>query len=280
MFSFASRCPFPRIRIVPIALLTIIFLTSLPVSAQQASAPEHPAIRQILAMVQAGVGDDVIVARIQQMEAVPELSGEEIARLRQNGVSDRVLLELVQRAHVGEDARSTSHAPSSSPDSSSRTARLRVVIESSFPVTYYEVEVSGQIVATRGESFEGTSEPGRILKQPLPFRLVKPAVAYEDEVEPGEHRVLVGFSVCRVEEDPNDDWMEYSRQQYISSGVQAEDGPGPTKAWSANQAAVCRVEEGQLCVVSAQFGKRSPTRFGGLPIYSVTYRVKVSPMCR
>lgn len=253
-----------------IALYLYGVLISSSAAAQTDPVLEHPVIREVVEMVEAGVGDEVIIARIGQMSDLPSLSGDAIAALKRKGVSDRVLLELVQNAR-GEDT-----APKASPRAEGASV-LRVILESPFPVSFYEIAVDGRVVATRGETYEGQSEPGRALRQPRSFRVDGAESAYEEAIEPGEHRILVGFEVSRVEDDRRDDWMEYGRQQYVSSGVRAEEKDSAEKNWGANHVAICRVEVGQVCVVNVRFDSKSPTRFGGLPVYSVTYQVEMSP---
>jgi hypothetical protein len=221
-------------------------------------------------MVEAGVGDEVIIARIRQMTDLPSLSGDAIAALKRKGVSDRVLLELVQGARSGGTA-------AEGPLGTEGASKLRVIIESPFPVSFYEIVVDGRTVATQGERYEGESEPGRALKQPRTFRVDETHSAYDGSIEPGEHKILVGFEVSGVEGDRRDDWGEYARQQYVSSGVHAEENDRAGRNWGANHAAICRVEKGQVCLVNVRFDSKSATRFGGLPVYSVTYDVETSP---
>jgi hypothetical protein len=144
-------------------------------------------------------------------------------------------------------------------------------------VSFYEIAVDDRVVATRGAQYEGQSEPGRALKQPRTFRVDETGSAYEETVTPGEHKILVGFEVSRIEEDRRDDWGEYSRQQYVSSGVRAEAKDRAGRNWGANQAAICRIDAGRVCVVNVRFDSSSPTRLGGLPVYSVAYQVETSP---
>lgn len=265
-----------QLRSVPTWLMLAVSLTlaSAAASANQASIQEHPVIGEIVSMIEADVSQEVIVARILQMEAVPTLTGEEIAALKRWGVTDVVLLALVRAATPGSP-RLGAPAAESMADRAVASSAIRVMIAPSFPVTHYEVSVDDLTVATRGALLVGESEPGRILKRPQRFSLEESVVAFEGEVTPGEHPVLVGFAVTRVDEDPTVNWMEYSRQRYITSGVRAAEGPGPGRGWSANTAVPCSVESGQVCVVTVQFEKKSPSRFGGLPVYSVTYQVDV-----
>lgn len=276
-------------RPVPTWVLLAVSLTlaSAAASAGQTSILEHPAIGEVVSMIEADVSQEVIVARILQMEAVPTLTGEEIVALKQRGATDLVLLALVRAGApdappFGDPAAESTTDLTATPgrtvtsDRTVASSAIRVLIASSFPVTHYEVSVDDISVATRGELFEGESEPGRVLKRPKSFSLEEPAVAFEGDVAPGEHAVLVGFAVSRVNEDPTVNWMEYSRQRYATSGVRAAEGPGPGRGWSANTAVPCSVASGQTCVVTVRFEKKSPSRFGGLPVYSVTYQVDIA----
>ncbi len=257
-------------------LPVLVTLASATVSAEQRDLPEPPVVGEVVAMIEAGVGEAVIVARIQQMPAVPTLTGEEIARLKKRGATEAVLLALVgAAAPTAEGPAVAVDAPTAGGRVMSST--IRVILASSFPVTHYEVFVDGLGVAARGKVFEGQSAPGRILKRPERFDLDEPVVAYEDTVEPGDHSVRVGFAVSRVDEDSTTtNWMDYSRQRYRTSGVRAIDDRSQERGWSVSEAVSCQVGPGQLCVVTVQFGKRSPSRFGGLPIYAVTYEAVVT----
>ncbi len=190
-------------RLVGLSLMLAVSLTlaSAAASADQASILEHPVIGEIVSMIEADVGQEVIVARILQMEAVPTLTGEEIAALKRRGVTDVVLLALVRAATPGSP-RLGAPAAESTADRAVASSAIRVMIAPSFPVTHYEVSVDDLTVATRGTLFVGESEPGRILKRPQRFSLEESVVAFEGKITPGEHSVLVGFAVTRVDEDP------------------------------------------------------------------------------
>ncbi|MDP7692571.1 MAG: hypothetical protein QGG89_12105 [Vicinamibacterales bacterium] len=263
-------------RAVGLVLPVLLTLAAATVSAEQRVLREPPAVAEVVAMIEAGVGEAVIVARIQQMAAVPTLTGEEIARLKERGATEAVLLALVgAAAPTAEGPEVAAGAPMAG--GRVRSSTIRVILAPSFPVTHYEVLVDGLAVVARGTVFEGQSEPGRILKRPKRFDLNEPVVAYEDTVAPGDHAVRVGFAVSRVDEDSTtNNWMDYSRQRYRTSGVRAIDDRSAERGWSVSEAVSCQVGPGQLCIVTVQFDKRSPSRFGGLPIYAVTYEAVVT----
>ena len=260
-----------RVAAIALFLLTLTATTAAP-AAQEASALRHPALQEVLAMLAANLGEEVILARVVRLEAVPPLSGQALADLKSRGASDRLLLALLA---ANRDVDGTEPVSPSVSPSSPAAARLRIVIAPSFAVTQYRVAIDGESVHTEGTVPEGRSEPGRILRQPHRIALDEPRVAWDGEVAPGTHAVQVGYAMVRVEVDPHDDWLEYSRQSYSASGVRLPD-QADGDGWSLAAPALCEVAATQVCEVVATFGKRSPTAFGGLPHYSVSYDVSVT----
>jgi hypothetical protein len=239
----------------------VLLVAALATAAQEPPQLRHPAVHEVVSMLEAGLGEEVILARVAQLRDLPTLSGDTLAALKTRGASDRMLLVLVDG---GDAARA--------PAAAGTDAWLRVVVAPSFPVTQLGVSVDGQTVATRGVLPQGESEPGRILRQPRQIPLDEPLVVWEGEAAAGAHLVQLGFGVARVEVDPDDIWLEYSRQTYAASGVLLPGQP-PRDGWQTGQAAVCTLAVGQVCEVVARLDKRSPTRFGGLPAYFVSYAV-------
>lgn len=258
------------------------------------TALEHPAIREILAMTEAGVGEAVILARIDQIDSWPELTGEEIAALKKKNVGDRVLLRLVERAGADsepepEPQSEPAAAPVPAPVSPSAepaeaveaTAaesppRLRVELATDFPIHWVEVRVDGRRVAELGELLSGESDPAGILSPPARLRFRDSRVVYEGDVKPGERRVEVSYAVTEVEADPDDEWSEYSRQSYSSAGVWASE-KRPEGRWTAAKSAKCVARAEQTCHVIAKTSRKAKTRFGGEPVYGLSYRVSPEP---
>ena len=82
-------------------LLILVMPCAVAVAAVGAlpdGVPEHPALAEVVAMAEAGVADVVILKRLDQIQSVPELDGHALAALRSAGVTDRVLLQLVEMA--------------------------------------------------------------------------------------------------------------------------------------------------------------------------------------
>ena len=259
------------------------------------TALEHPAVREILAMTEAGVGEAVILARIDQIDSWPELTGEEIAALKKKNVGDRVLLRLVERAGVDSEPEpepqfepaaapvpapvSPSAEPAEAVEAVEATAaesppRLRVELATDFPIHWVEVWVDGRRVAELGELLSGESDPAGILSPPARLRFRDSRVVYEGDVEQGERRVEVSYAVTEVEADPDDEWSEYSRQSYSSAGVWAS-GKRPEGRWTAAKSAKCVARAEQTCHVIAKTSRKAKTRFGGEPVYGLSYRVSV-----
>lgn len=268
------------------------------------TALENPAVREILAMTEAGVGEAVILARIAQIDSWPELTGEEIAALKKKKVGDRVLLRLVERAGAAPETRPEPRSepepepsqrsepapapapvpapPPAEPDGATAATaaetppRLRVELTTDFPVHWVEVRVDGRRVAELGELLSGESEPAGILSPPVRLRFRDSRVVYEGDVKPGERRVEVSYAVTEVEADPDDEWSEYSRQSYASAGVWAS-GKRPEGRWTAAKSAKCVARAEQTCHVIAKTSRKAKTRFGGDPVYGLSYRVSPEP---
>jgi len=269
-------------RPVQVALLAVTIALTLPAAAQESpSALDNPAIQEVLAMVEAGVSKDVMTARITKIGAFPELDGRELAELKRRGIPDSVLLLMLQLTAP------TAVAPTGSAEGPQAGAEpeapipeglglVRVVVERPIRVTYYEVVVTGELVHSEGRLWEGSVGAGRHLKRPTFVRGRDPILAYQSPVDPGSHAVGVGFAVSTVEGAPSDEWSEYAGEHYETRGIRATADDLPGGAPVGNPGAECQVFAGQVCEVVATFEKTSPSRLGGLPIYSVHYRVEVN----
>jgi hypothetical protein len=245
------------------------------------SAFDHPAVRDVLAMVEADVAENVMTARVVKLGSFPELDGRELAELKRRGVPDSVLLLMLQ---MTTPSRTTPYAPSGGqqaglePDAPvpEGLGLLRVVVKRPIRVTFLEVAVGGEAVHTEGNLWEGSVGAGQHLKRPVFVRGTEQIVAYQSPVDPGSHNVAVGFAVSTVEEDPSDEFGEYAGEHYQTRGIRATGAPLAGQAPMGNPGVECQVFEGQVCEVVATFEKTSPSRLGGLPIYSVHYLVEVT----
>ena len=209
---------------------------------------EHPSILEVLAMVDAGVGEDVVVARVERLTGVPVLAGADIAALKKRGVPDSVLLALVERSQPG----SVNGAPSTS---SSGGASIRVQAESGFPVSYWEVVVNGRTVAEDGEVRPPIVEDAAELPARLALR--GPETLFEGDVAPGRHLVYAGFAVTRGT----------SRQ--VTTRVRAGE---VDRTLEQNRGTVCNVDPGELCIVTVRFRKDGSGWLpGGPAVYVVSY---------
>ena len=261
-----------RLAVWCIPCLLILALTAS--SAGSPTALDDPAIEEVLVMSEAGVSREVILARVARLDRVPVLSGEDLAALKQRGVDDAVLLELVRR---GGEPLAVPEVPTSTDASRPATgaARIRVVTQPDFPVTYFEVAVGRDVVASEGILLRGESDPGGILKRPKQMRFSSPHVLYEADVAPGAHDVRVGFAVTTIAEDPDDEWSEYSQQRYINSGVALDEPYDQSGSWSTAGAANCEVAEGQVCEVVVLATGTKGGRLGGRLLYKLNYEVRV-----
>ena len=75
-------------------LIIAIFTASILTLASCATAPPRPpapTIPDVIAMAKSGMPADEIISRMEQSNAVYRLQGSDYARLRQDGVPDKVL---------------------------------------------------------------------------------------------------------------------------------------------------------------------------------------------
>ena len=89
------------------ALLILFVALAGSVVAAPSDSPvpwkQDPAIREVLTMTEAGVGADVMQARLRKMEHVPVLDGDQIAELKSLGVPDTVLLAALTHGRVMQE---------------------------------------------------------------------------------------------------------------------------------------------------------------------------------
>ncbi len=64
--------------------------------AQGSSNLKHQSVVEVLAMVDAGLGEGVILARVEKIGVFPELNGSDLAALAERGVPEAVLIRLVE----------------------------------------------------------------------------------------------------------------------------------------------------------------------------------------
>lgn len=78
--------------------LAAVTLLALPatVGAQTQQSNQPLAVRDLVALHQAGLGDDVLVALIEAHNAVFNLGYVEIVDLRKQGLSERVLIKMIE----------------------------------------------------------------------------------------------------------------------------------------------------------------------------------------
>jgi len=255
-----------------IALATILALLGLAgvAVAGEESALDDPAVAQVMAMAEAGMSDQVVLAKARQIGAFPVLSGSDLAKLKDLGVSDQVLVFMID--HPRGSAPPAPTEPAATEDTE---GGVRVIIERGTNITYYEVAIDGEIVQHAGKLWEGKSDAGVMLRRPRVLRGDRIFTAYEASLEPGTHEIAVGFALSTVESDPNDEWGEYAGESYLTRGIRAVGKPLPNEKDGDNPGAACTVAAGRICEVTAHLEGRKPTALGGLPEYSVSYDVRI-----
>lgn len=271
------------IRCFVVALTTLICCAALCI-AEEASNLVDKRVQQVLTMAEGELPLDVIIIKINDIGSFPELSAGDLVALKEANVPGQALVLMIQL----EETPTPSDPPPApvpstvteipSPQTASSSA-IRVTIQRPFRITYYEVYVDGELMAQRGKLWDGTSDPGQKLKRPsfLGTRKETTIDALNIDATPGQHEISVGIAVSWVEDDsePLDDFDNFSQEFYVNRGVRGITTDGHHGEWGQNTSVSCTVEAGQTCSVVATIEKRSPTKFGGLPIYSVSYETTV-----
>jgi len=259
-------------------------------------ALEDERVQEILTLARAGIPASVILAEVEDIGSFPELDADDLVALHEAGVSEEAMVRMIQlgaKAPV-EPAPSVAAAPAPAPVQTGGAAaapvtdvpeptvadpagRIEVVLKRDFRITFYEVLIDGETNASSGRLWEGESEPGMMLRRPGRVRKDNTFTALDLDVEPGSYEVAVGFAVSVVEDDPDlsDEWGKFTVEQYINRGVRASASPEDPVAgeWGTPAAIDCTVAAGETCTVTATLERRAPTRFGGIPVYNVSYTV-------
>jgi hypothetical protein len=253
--------------------MTLGLATSVGLAAAS-DALHNPAVQEVLVMADAGLEQSVIFARVEAIGAFPELDGHDLAELKRRGVSDAILLRIIELGTPdGRPSQNETPIPEQTlagDDSGS----IRVYVERPFRITYYEVTLDGKLVHTIGEIHEGSASAGRKLKRPVAISQSERFVAFEGTMAPGTTTVSVGYAVSMVESDPADEWGEYAAEHYLTRGIRATGVALPGQDERGNPGATCVLEAAQVCEVTAYFDRTTPARLGGFPVYSVRYEVR------
>ena len=91
-----------------IRILTIAFVAALTVGCATTPRPIPLTQADVISMVKAGVTDEEIMRRIDDTRTVFRLSSDDVIRLRNEGISDRVvnyMLDTYTRAVAAEEHR-------------------------------------------------------------------------------------------------------------------------------------------------------------------------------
>jgi hypothetical protein len=248
--------------------------------AARTDALEDPATTTVLEMITAGLTDEEILDQIDELAPFPEFNGHDLAELKRRGVSDPVLLRMLELTGDGAATRQTSVAtPRES--SAELTAEavgglIRVLVDCEFDVNYLEVALDGEIMSTRGELWKGSVGAGEHLDPPPDVAEEELALLFESPVAPGRHNATVGFAVTEVREDPSEVWGQEAGEYYETRGIRATSAVLPGQAPSGNAGVVCNIEAGQLCEVVATPQHTSSTLLRGASVYNVRYSVSVA----
>jgi hypothetical protein len=261
-----------------IAAAAVVLVAAIAAPDEGLSSLEHPGVKDVLAMAEAGASEKVMAARVEQMEGFPPLDGHELAELKRRGVPDAVLLMMIERTAPQKPTNegSSSKAEPDGQPVPSGTGLLRVSVDRPFPVTFCEVVVNGELVHQEGKLWFGAVGAGGSLPRPRTVRGSGRFMAYASPMPPGRHTISVGFAVSTVEEDRGASWAEHAGEQYLTRGIRSTGESLAGQAPLGNPGAECDLVEGNVCDVVATFERSSPSTLGGLPVYSIRYDVEVT----
>lgn len=261
-------------------LLTVTIGLALPIDlAARTDALDDPATTTVLEMVAAKQTDEEILEHIDELAPFPEFSGQDLAELKRRGVSDRILLHMLQLTDDGAQARPAS--PASSRESTSTLASpdaggvVRVVIDCPFAVSFVEVALDGKVMNARGKLWQDSVGAGEHLDTPPDVIDQEPAVLLESPVSPGRHTAAVGFAVTEVRRDPSEAWGQEPGEHYETRGIRATPSFLPGQAPGGNPGAECTVKAGQLCEIVVTPQHTTSALLRGASVYNVRYQVSV-----
>jgi hypothetical protein len=80
-------------------LATLLLVAALSGCAGLEPLPPPPTIAEIVQMAKSGQGEDAIIQRIQESRAVYQLPASELAKMREQGVPDKVI-DYIQHTYI------------------------------------------------------------------------------------------------------------------------------------------------------------------------------------
>lgn len=113
--------------------LIVMTLVVLPVTA----ASQTLTVRDLVALNQAGLGDEVLIALIEADNAVFNLGYAEVLDLRKQGLSERVLVKMIESKTARRPAERTESAPRPVIVNQTVTQEVRVEAPQPPPQTQY-----------------------------------------------------------------------------------------------------------------------------------------------
>jgi hypothetical protein len=256
-------------------LAAVILAIGLTTQSGIAAGVDNPSIQALLTMIEEGAEEEEILDRAEEIGTFPQLDGHDLAELKRRGMSDAVLLKIIELSMAAPTPKPPRETPAASDMTPADRGMIRVTLEYPFPITFYEVVLDKRVVHAEGKLWEGSVGPGLTLDPPEVVGHQTPKVVLETPVAPGRHTTLVGFAVSEVRADPSETWGEPSGEHYETRGILATDGSLAGQAPAGNPGGVCVVEAGHLCEVYVTPQRTSSSVLGGASVYSVRYRVRV-----
>jgi len=265
--------PLPRLALL-MATIGIALASDL---AAQSNVLDHSATTTVLQMIAEGQTDDEILDVVEELAPFPEFDGRDLAELKRRGVSDQVLLRMLELSgsHTAtRPASATSPGAEPSPTfaTPSSGGLIRVLVDCPFDVSYLEVVLDGEIKETRGELWTGLVSTNQLHEPPLDVPVEKLDVLLEVAVPPGRHTAAVGFAVTEVRVNQSEVLGDEAGEHYVTRGIRATSAFLPGQAPSGNPGVMCDVVVGQLCEIVATPQHTSSALLSGASIYSVRYR--------
>lgn len=243
------------------------------------SALEDPNTAAVLEMIAEAQSEEEILERIDDLAPFPAFDGHDLAELKRRGVSDRVLLRMLEltssRGAPQPAALTTPRGPTPASTVPAEASLIRVLADFPFDVAYVEFALDGEVKGSRGELWHGSVGAGEHLLPPPDVIVEGTSELFEWTVEPGRYTAAVGFAVTKIRQLSDEVWGQDAGESYDTRGIRATSTFLRGQAPTGNPGVVCSLRAGQLCEIRVTPEYTSSTLLGGASVYSVRYQVSV-----
>ena len=258
-----------------ITLLITVLAVAVAAGAEASAALDHHSVQSLLTMLEEGATEEEILDRLEEIGAFPELDGHDLAELKRRGITDRVLLKMIEMPLIGSESTATPRHTDVEPVAPDDRGIIRVLLQCPIKVTFIEVTVNGDIKRTEGTMLDDAVGSALHLESPPRVCGESPALLLEATVAPGRHSTSFGFAVTEIKSVPSEVWGEAPGEQFETRGIRAAGGSLPGQAPAGNPGATCQLSGGQVCEVLVTPQRTSSSLLRGASVYNVRYQVQM-----